>query len=187
MGGSPDREPPFFFSKPADALITDSVVPYPPMTSDLHHEVELVVALGSGGSEVQTEQALDLVFGYATGVDLTRRDLQAVAKKQGRPWDVAKGFDHSAPVSSLVPVSVCGHPSAGAILLNVNDEEKQRGDLSQMLWSVGEVVSELSRYYALKAGDLIFTGTPAGVGPLQTGDRVDCSIEGVGRLQFTMS
>jgi fumarylpyruvate hydrolase len=186
MGGSPEREPPFFFSKPADAVILGSPVPYPPMTRDLHHEVELVVALGSGGYRVNEETALDRVFGYAVGVDLTRRDLQAIAKRQGRPWDVAKGFDHSAPLSSIVPASRTGHPAAGVIRLSVNGEEKQRGNLSQMIWSVAEVIMELSRYFELKAGDLVFTGTPAGVGAVQPGDRLECDIEGVGELKFTM-
>jgi len=186
MGGSPDREPPFFFSKPADAIILDSVVPFPPMTGDLHHEVELVVALGAGGIPVDEAAASAMVYGYAVGVDLTRRDLQSAAKKQGRPWDVAKGFDHSAPLSTILPASECGHPGRGIIRLAVNGEEKQRGDLSQMIWSVPEVLVELSRYFELRSGDLVFTGTPAGVSALKQGDRVECSIEGVGDLDFTM-
>jgi fumarylpyruvate hydrolase len=187
MGGSPDREPPFFFSKPADSIILNSIVPYPSMTRKLHHEVELVVALGEGGSGVSEFAARQMIFGYAVGVDLTRRDLQAAAKQQGRPWDVAKGFDHAAPISPIVPASVCGHPAKGTIRLAVNGEEKQRGDVSQMIWSVSEVLVELSRYFELRAGDLIFTGTPAGVGAVQPGDRLECAIEGVGMLNFTMS
>jgi fumarylpyruvate hydrolase len=186
MGGSPERDAPFFFSKPADALATGSVIPFPPMTSNLHHEVELVVALGSGGSEIAESEAASFIFGYAVGVDLTRRDLQAAAKKKGRPWDVAKGFDCSGPVSEIVAASDCGHLQSGTIQLSVNSEQRQIGDLSQMIWSVTEIVAELSRYYELKAGDLIFTGTPAGVGPLLPGDCVDCEIDGVGNLQFTV-
>ena len=187
MGGSPDREPPFFFSKPADALTLEPVVPYPPMTSNLHHEVELVVALDKGGSEVDEHAAMEMIFGYGVGVDLTRRDLQAAAKKLGRPWDVAKGFDCSAPISPIRPASQCGHPDSGIIRLAVNGEEKQRGDLSQMIWSVPEILVELSRYFELKAGDLIFTGTPAGVSAVKHDDRLECTIDGVGSLNFTMS
>jgi fumarylpyruvate hydrolase len=187
MGGSPDREPPFFFSKPADVVTLKSVVPYPAMTVNLHHEVELVVALGGGGSAVDENAALEMIFGYAVGVDLTRRDLQAAAKKQGRPWDVAKGFDYSAPISPIIPASKCGHPDRGVIRLAVNGVEKQRDDLSRMIWSVPEVLVELSRYFELKAGDLIFTGTPAGVGAIQQGDRLECTIDGVGSLNFRVS
>jgi len=186
MGGEPDREPPFFFSKPADAVTLGPVVRFPPMTDNLHHEVELVVALGAGGTPAGEAAAGAMIFGYAVGVDLTRRDLQAAAKKQGRPWDVAKGFDYSAPVSSILPVGESKHPNGGLIRLAVNGEEKQRGDLSQMIWSVPEILVELSRYFELQAGDLIFTGTPAGVSALRHGDRVTCTIEGVGELNFTM-
>ena len=186
MGGSPEREPPFFFSKPADAVVSKPVVPFPRMTSELHHEVELVVALGSGGVDVPSAAALSLVYGYAVGVDLTRRDLQSAAKKLRRPWDVAKGFDQSAPVSAIVPASVCGHPQNGAISLSVNGNQRQNGDLLQMIWSVPEILAELSRYYELRAGDLVFTGTPAGVGALEAGDFVECSIEGIGSLAFSL-
>ena len=186
MGGAPDREPPFFFSKPADAVTTRTTIPYPPMTHDLHHEVELVIALSGGGNEVDVQDAEGLIFGYAVGVDLTRRDLQEVAKKQGRPWDVAKGFDCSAPISSITPAAEIGHPVRGAITLSVNGQEKQRGDLKQMIWSVAEIIAGLSCYFELKAGDLIFTGTPAGVSALQPGDRIDCGVEGVGRFHFTL-
>ena len=186
MGGCPDREPPFFFSKPADAIVSAPALPYPTMTANLHHEVELVVALGEGGTQVSVESALALVIGYAVGVDLTRRDLQAVAKKQGRPWDIAKGFDRSGPVSAIVPARICGHPDSGLVTLAVNGVERQRGDLAQMIWSVAEVIVELSRYYELQAGDLIFTGTPAGVAALEPGDRVSCSIEGVGKMKFSI-
>ena len=186
MGGSPEREPPFFFSKPADAVVTESTLPYPRMTSELHHEVELVVALGSGGSNVSPADALSMVFGYAVGVDLTRRDLQAAAKQQRRPWDVAKGFDRSAPVAAIVPVAECGHPQNGLISLSVNGEERQRGRLSEMIWTIPEILAELSRYYELLPGDLVFTGTPAGVAVLEPGDHVECSIEGVGSLAFSL-
>jgi fumarylpyruvate hydrolase len=186
MGGSPEREAPFFFSKPADAVVSKSTLTFPRMTAELHHEVELVVALGSGGSEVSSADALSLVYGYAVGVDLTRRDLQSAAKNSRRPWDVAKGFDQSAPVSAIVSASICGHPQNGAISLSVNGNERQRGDLEQMIWSVPEILAELSRYYELRPGDLVFTGTPAGVGALEPGDCVECTIEGVGGLAFSL-
>lgn len=182
MGSDPEREPPFFFSKPADAVTEVTEVPYPPLTADLHHEVELVVALGSGGREIPPEQALSRVFGYAVGIDLTRRDLQEVAKRSGRPWDFAKGFDHSAPCSPLVPAAECGHPTCGAIWLSVNDARKQQGDLAEMIWSVPEIVAAASCAIELQAGDLIFTGTPSGVGPLSRGDRVVCAVEGIAEL-----
>jgi len=184
--GTALREPPCFFSKPANAVFTGRTVPYPPMTQNLHHEVELVVALASGGVCIPVDKALDRVFGYAVGVDLTRRDLQAEAKKQGRPWMTAKSFDHSAPVSAIRPVSDGGHPQKASIRLDVNNEPRQRGDTGEMTWSVAEIIAELSRYFELKAGDLIFTGTPAGVGRLLPGDRVDCVIDTVGSLSFTM-
>ena len=186
MGGAPEREPPFFFSKPADAVISNPAVPYPRMTAELHHEVELVVALGSGGSDVSPVDAHSLILGYAVGVDLTRRDLQSAAKQMRRPWDVAKGFDRSAPVSAIVPVSNCGHPQEGIISLSVNGVERQRGKLEQMIWSVSEILAELSRFYELMAGDLVFTGTPAGIGVLVPGDRVECNIDGVGMLAFSL-
>jgi len=182
--GASLREPPLFFSKPADAVCTDSTVPFPPMTVDLHHEVELVVALGGGGAGIQPTDALSLVYGYAVGVDLTRRDLQAGAKKLGRPWTTAKGFDRSAPLSAIRRVSECGHPEQASISLSVNGDLRQQGDLDEMIWPVPEVIAELSRYFELKAGDLIFTGTPSGVGSLLPGDRVDCTIEKVGSLSF---
>ena len=184
--GTSLREPPCFFSKPANAVFTDATVPYPPMTQNLHHEVELVVALSSGGVCIPVDKSLERVFGYAVGVDLTRRDLQAEAKKQGRPWMTAKSFDHSAPVSAIRPVSSGGHPENAAIRLDVNNESRQRGDINEMTWSVAEIIAELSRYFELKAGDLIFTGTPSGVGRLLPGDRVDCSSDGIGSLSFTM-
>lgn len=187
MGADPSREAPFFFGKPADAVfVPTGEVPYPTRTSDLHHEVELVVALHKGGSSLTLEQAREAVYAYAVGIDFTRRDLQADAKKQGRPWDTAKGFDFSGPVSELVPVSKTGWLEKGAITLSLSDHPKQRGDLSDMIWKVDEIIAELSAYYTLKAGDVIFTGTPAGVSAVNKGDEVDARIDGVGRLVFRM-
>ena len=185
MGASP-RERPFFFSKPADAVCISANVPFPAMTSKLQHEVELVVALGAGGSDLSVGSALSAVFGYAVGVDLTRRDLQAEAKKSGRPWVTAKGFDHSAPISPVVPVARCGHPDKASIELSVNGEPRQCGNIADMTWSVPEVLAELSHYFELKPGDLVFTGTPAGVGDLRPGDRVQCKIDKVGSLGFVL-
>jgi len=184
--GSPLRESPCFFSKPADAVCTDAEIPFPPMTRNLHHEAELVVALGGGGVRIPSGQALERVFGYAAGVDLTRRDLQADAKKRGWPWTTAKAFDRSAPISAIRRVSDGGHPLQASIRLDVNGEARQRGNTGDMTWAVPEIIAELSRYFELKAGDLIFTGTPPGVGVLQPGDRVECSIETVGRLNFRL-
>lgn len=187
MGHDPNREPPFFFGKPGDAIVPGGGdIPYPPATSELHHEVELVVALSRGGRDIPVEAALDCVFGYAVGLDLTRRDLQARAKEKGQPWDMAKGFDQSGPVSPLVPAARMGHPRAGGIWLRVNGEVRQRGDLAQMTWSVAEILAHLSRYVALAPGDLVFTGTPAGVGPLVKGDRVRCGIDGLGELEIAL-
>lgn len=180
------REPPFFFSKPGDAVLGGAgeiEIPYPPMTANLHHEIELVVALGAGGANVAVDAARGLVFGYAVGLDLTRRDLQARAKEKSHPWDMSKGFDASAIVSEVVPVASCGHPEAGAISLTINGELRQSGDLSAMLWSVPEVIANLSSYVRLAPGDLIFTGTPAGVGALQRGDRLCGQVAGVGELR----
>ncbi|HEX9081388.1 MAG TPA: fumarylacetoacetate hydrolase family protein, partial [Holophagaceae bacterium] len=158
-----------------------------PATSDLHHEVELVVALSQGGRAIPVERALDHVFGYAVGIDLTRRDLQARAKEKGQPWETAKGFDQSAPVSALVPAERIGHPKAGAIWLSVNGQSRQKGDLDQMTWSVAEIIAHLSGLFTLAPGDLIFTGTPAGVGPLVQGDRVRCGIDGLGELEIEIA
>ena len=184
MGADPDREPPFFFMKPADAVLPSGCdVPYPPRTADLHHEIELVVALGCGGRNVAVADAPRLVFGYAVGNDLTRRDLQAVVKKQGRPWDAAKGFDGSAPVTPIRPAAEIGHPARGRIWLEVNGVLRQQGDIADMIWSVAEIVAELSSLWTLAAGDLIFTGTPAGVGPIVPHDRVRGGVAGVGTLE----
>ena len=182
--GFAERSPPFFFAKPADAVVDSGTdIPMPPRTLKLHHEVELVVALGEGGRDIDVKRALSLVYGYAVGNDLTRRDVQAVAKEQGRPWDTAKGFDHSAPVSAIVPAVNSGHPSKGRIWLEVNGEARQQGDLADMIWSVSEIIAELSTWFALAPGDLIFTGTPAGVGALKSGDRVLAGVDGVGILE----
>ena len=188
MGADPAREPPFFFSKPADAVVPNGAsVPYPPRTANLHHEIELVVAIGEGGRNIPVASALAHVFGYAVGNDLTRRDLQAAAKAQGQPWDTSKGFDHSAPITAIRRVADVGHPSRGAIWLEVNSQPRQRADLCEMIWSVPEIVSELSTLYELKPGDLVFTGTPAGVGPLVRGDSLVGGIEGLDTLRTTIA
>jgi fumarylpyruvate hydrolase len=197
MGANPDREPPFFFSKPTDAVyaieeglpldgVAPGHVPYPPETSDLHYEVELVVAVGVGGTDISPDTALDHVWGYALGIDLTRRDVQDVAKQMRRPWDMAKGFDASGPSSAIVPASQIGHPDSGRIYLEVNGELRQEGDLDDQIWSVPEIIAALSRSITLKAGDLIFTGTPAGVGALTHGDVVTAGIDGISTLTFTV-
>ena len=185
MGMSGVRALPFFFTKPADAVVTGgSDVPYPSHTSNLHHEIELVVALGGGGRDVTDDEALALVFGYAVGNDLTRRDLQGAARDLGRPWDTAKGFDHSAPITAIVPVAKLGHPTRGRIWLEVNGHPRQQGDIADMIWKVPEIIADLSTWFELFPGDLIFTGTPAGVGPLSPGDRVCGGVDGVGMLEF---
>lgn len=183
MGHDPEREPPFFFQKAADDLATAGVMNYPSESREVHFEIEMVAALGQGGHRIATAQALDKVFGYGVGLDMTRRDLQGEAKKLGRPWDTGKSFPHAAPCSDLVCVSETGHPSSGAITLDVNGVRRQTGDLNQMIWSVAEQISELSRFFVLQPGDLIFTGTPAGVGPVQRGDRMIGEVAGVGRLE----
>lgn len=184
MGSDPERESPFWFMKPADAVVADgSTLPYPPRTADLHHEIELVVALGKGGRDVPVADALSLVFGYAVGIDLTRRDLQAEAKRLGRPWDAAKGFDNSAPVSAIRPAADVGHPRSGRIWLEVNGALRQDGDLAQLIWKVDEAIAELSTLFTLAPGDLLFTGTPAGVGPLAPGDRLHGGVAGVAEIR----
>lgn len=188
MGSDPEREPPCFFSKPADA-VTPGVgeVPYPPGTENLHHEIELVVALGAGGRDLNPAQALDRVMGYAVGVDLTRRDLQAAAKKSGLPWDTAKGFDFSAPISPITRVEHGSALQGGRIWLEVNGEMRQQADIADMTWSVGEVLSHLSRLFELRAGDLVFTGTPAGVGPVTPGDTLRGGVEGLQEIRVLIS
>jgi fumarylpyruvate hydrolase len=187
MGHDPDREEPFFFMKAPDALVIDGRFPYPPGTKDVHHEIELVVALGSGGRDIPLERALECVYGYAVGLDMTRRDLQAAAKKAGRPWEVAKAFDASAPISPLVPAARIGHPKAGAIWLQVNGERRQSGDLGQLIWKIDETIGYLSGLFELAPGDLIFTGTPAGVAAVRPGDRLHGHIESVGDLEIEVT
>jgi fumarylpyruvate hydrolase len=184
MGSEPDREPPFFFSKPADAIVANgSDVAYPPATENLHHEVELVIAIGRGGAQIPVHRAREHIFGYAVGNDLTRRDLQAAAKRDGRPWDTAKGFDQSAPLSEIHPVSEIGHVADGDITLHVNGELRQQGRLEDMIWSVPEIISHLSGLFVLQPGDLVFTGTPAGVAALARGDTVEGQITGLTALR----
>ncbi|HFD14866.1 MAG TPA: FAA hydrolase family protein [Rhodospirillales bacterium] len=181
MGGDPEREPPFFFTKPRDAVVEDgSEIPYPPLTRELHHEAELVVAIGRGGFAIAEEEALAHVFGYAAGIDLTRRDLQRALRAEGRPWDWAKGFDHSAPVGPIRRANEIGHPERGRITLAVDGEIRQDQDIADMIWRVPEILAHLSRAVRIAPGDLLFTGTPAGVGPLEIGNRVEVRIEGVG-------
>jgi len=180
------REPPFFFSKPGDAVVSgegEVGVAYPPLTANLHHEVELVVALGAGGANVTVDAANGLIFGYAVGLDLTRRDMQAKAKEKGHPWDMSKGFDQSAVAGAICPATVSGHPAGGRIWLKVNGQPRQEGDLSAMLWKVPEIIANLSTLVRLEAGDLIYTGTPAGVGPLVRGDVLEGGVDGVGTLR----
>jgi fumarylpyruvate hydrolase len=185
MGHDPQRESPFFFLKPADAIVSDDGdFPYPTQTSDVHHEMELVVALCKGGTDITVDHALDHVYGYAAGLDMTRRDLQAAAKKQGRPWDTGKGFDHAAPCGRVAPAASIGHPTTGAIWLKVNGEFRQKGDVSQLIWKVPEVIAQLSTLFTLAPGDLIYTGTPAGVGPILRGDALEGGIDGVGTIRL---
>jgi fumarylpyruvate hydrolase len=185
--GNDERAPPFFFAKHADMVVADgATIPYPPLTKDFHHEVELVVALKSGGRNIAADKALDHVYGYAVGIDLTRRDLQGAAKKKERPWEIGKSFDHSAPCGALQPASKIGHLAKGRIWLSVNGTEKQTGDLSELIWSVPEIIAKLSEQVTLGAGDIILTGTPAGVGALVPGDKVECGVDGVGTLKVTI-
>ena len=184
MGHDPDREPPFFFMKPAVAVVPNGgLLPFPPATDDLHHEVELVVALRGGGERIPADRALEHVFGYAVGLDMTRRDIQARAKEMGRPWDMGKGFDRSAPIGALRTAEAIGHPDAGAIWLRVNGELRQEGDLAQQIWKVAETIAYLSTLVGLRPGDLIMTGTPKGVGKVVPGDRIEGHIDRVGELR----
>ena len=186
FGRDPEGSPPVFFMKPADAVVANGApVPYPPATSNFHYEIELVVAIGRFGREIDPRQALGHVFGYAAGNDLTRRDLQKAAKDRGEPWDTAKGFDHSAPVAAIRPASL-GHLARGRIWLAVNGETRQQSDLSQMVWDVPHIIAALSKLYELQPGDLIFTGTPAGVGPVKAGDCLEGGIEGLEVLRNTI-
>jgi fumarylpyruvate hydrolase len=185
--GNDERAPPFFFAKHADMLEPDgATIPYPPLTRDLHHEVELIVAMKSGGLNIPTDKALDHVYGYCVGIDLTRRDLQLAARKKERPWEVGKSFDHSAPCGAIQPAVKIGHPNAGRIWLAVNGTERQKGDLTELIWSVPEIIWQLSQQVSLGAGDIIMTGTPAGVAALAPGDRIECGVDGVGTLKVAI-
>ncbi len=183
MGHDPDKEPPFFFQKNPDNIVTSGAFPYPPASSDVHHEIEMVVALSSGGKDIPLERALDCVYGYGVGLDMTRRDLQGKAKDMGRPWEVGKAFEASAPCSPLVPASSIGHPTEGEVWLDVNGQRRQTGNLNQLIWKVPEMISYLSGLFTLSPGDIIMSGTPAGVGPVQRGDRLHGHVDGVGDLE----
>ncbi len=187
MGHDPDKEPPFFFLKSPSNLTTDGAFPYPSRSSDVHHELEMVVALSKGGTDIAVEDALDCVFGYGVGLDMTRRDLQGEAKKMGRPWEVGKAFEKSGPCGPLVPVEASGHPTDGEIWLDVNGERRQTGDLNQMIWKVPEMIAILSQYFELQPGDVIMTGTPSGVGPVKRGDVMHAMITGVGELTVAVT
>ena len=180
MGHDPDREPPFFFMKPASAILADGKdMAYPSLSKDVYHEVELVVAIARGGVNIPPENALEYIYGYGVGLDMTRRDLQGEAKKMGRPWDTGKAFDQSAPCGAITPVAQWGHPEKGLVTLLVNGEIRQEGNLNQLIWNVPDVIASLSSLFALEPGDLIFTGTPAGVGPVKRGDVLEAKIEGL--------
>jgi fumarylpyruvate hydrolase len=183
MGHDPSKEPPFFFQKNPDNIVTDGNFPYPGQTSDVHHEIEMIVALSKGGTDIPVESALEHVFGYGVGLDMTRRDLQGEAKKLGRPWEVGKAFEASAPCGPLVPASEIGHPTEGEVSLKVNGEVRQQGNLNQLIWKVPEMISYLSGLFALQPGDIIMTGTPAGVGAVVRGDVLKGTVEGVGRIE----
>lgn len=185
MGLDPEREPPFFFAKPIDALVNPGAkIPYPRETADFHYEIELVIAISKGGRAIAVKDALSHVFGYAVGIDLTRRDTQVAARKAGRPWDHGKGFDQSAPMSNIVPASKIGHPSSGRIWLAVNNAVRQESDISKLIWSVPETIAALSNGWDLEPGDLIFSGTPDGIGPVVPGDIITGGIDGLAELRF---
>jgi fumarylpyruvate hydrolase len=187
MGRDPEREPPFFFLKPADTVVDDgATVPYPPETNNFHYEIELVVAIGKGGLDIPVECALEHVFGYGVGIDLTRRDLQLQAREQGRPWDWGKGFDRSAPIAPLHPVSEGGHPSSGRIWLAVNGEMKQDSNIAKLIWPVADIISIASHSMELRPGDLIMTGTPEGVGPVRRGEAITGGIDGLGEIKIAV-
>lgn len=186
MGGDPNREAPFFFQKNSNNLDPSGKFPYPPHSNDVHHEMEMAVALKSGGTNIPLETALDHVFGYALALDMTRRDLQGEAKKAGRPWEVGKAFEHSAPIGPVHPVSEVGHPDNGRVELKVNGSVRQEGDLNQMIWKVPEMIAYLSEYFELTGGDVILSGTPSGVGPVVKGDTLTASIDGLGSMVVTV-
>jgi fumarylpyruvate hydrolase len=186
MGHDPDREPPFFFMKAANSIVqNNATIGYPVGTRDVHHEIEMVVAIAKGGKNIPVDKALEHVFGYGVGLDMTRRDIQGEAKKMGRPWEMGKSFDESAPVTALRPATKAGHPAKGAIWLKVNGQVKQQGDLAMQIWAVPEQISYLSSLITLQPGDLIFSGTPAGVGPIKAGDKLEGHVDGVGDLVVT--
>jgi fumarylpyruvate hydrolase len=184
MGSDPNREPPFFFQKNPNNLLVGRDFPYPVASNDVHHEIEMVVALRKGGDSIPVEKALDYVYGYGVGLDMTRRDLQGIAKDTGRPWEVGKAFEDSAPCTALLPADKIGHPAAGAVTLDVNGVRKQTGDLNQMIWKVPEMIAYLSGLFTLAPGDIIFAGTPSGVGPVKRGDHLVGRVEGVGTLEL---
>lgn len=187
MGHDPDKEPPFFFQKNPDTIVPHGgVFPYPSQSRNVHYEIELVVALARGGKDIPVAQALDHVFGYAVGIDMTRRDLQDEAKKMGRPWEVGKAFEAAAPCTEIVPVSQIGHPTQGAVWLKVNDALQQQGDLNQLIWKVPEIIAYLSCLFMLAPGDLIYSGTPSGVGAVVPGDVMHGGVEGVGEIEITV-
>lgn len=187
MGHDPDREEPFFFQKNPDNLNTSGAFPYPPQTRDVHHEIESVACLGRGGTDIAVEDALGCVFGYAVGLDMTRRDLQGQMKKAGRPWEIGKAAERSAPIGAVVSASEIGHPDSGAIRLKVNGGTRQEGDLTQLIWKVPEMIACLSRYFELAPGDLIMSGTPSGVGPVERGDVLHGHIDGIGGIEVKVT
>jgi fumarylpyruvate hydrolase len=188
MGEADERDAPIFFQKPPDSIVPEGVpVPYPSATKDYQYEGELVVAIGKAGEDIAASAANEHIFGYAVGLEMTRRDLQRAAAKAGHPWENGKSFDHSSPCSAIVPAAQCGHPTQGALLLSVNGVQKQKTDLSQLIWNVPEIIAQLSRLYRLMPGDLIYTGTPDGVGPVVPGDRIEASVEGIGTFRATIA
>jgi len=188
MGYNPEREAPFFFMKAANCIVADGgAFPYPEHTQDVHHEIELVVALKTGGRDIAEAAARDNIFGYAVGLDMTRRDIQSEAKRMARPWDAAKAFDHAAPCSAVRPAREIGHPESGSIWLDVNGASRQRGDLKELIWKVPEIIAHLSALFTLAPGDLIFTGTPAGVAAVKRGDRLSGGVEGIAALEVTVT
>jgi len=186
MGHDPDKEPPFFFQKNPDNVLVGSDFPYPPRSNSVHHEIEMIVALSKGGKDIPSDKALDCIFGYAVGIDMTRRDLQEQCKKLQRPWEIGKAFEHSAPMGEIVPASEIGHPDTGAVWLKINGAMRQEGDLNQMIWKVPEMISYLSGLFELAPGDLIMSGTPSGVGPVERGDEIEGFVEGVGTLKLAV-